>query len=101
MGDRRPVDVHRLAFGVRSDKIIEVARFELVGVASKRHEIRQTKMTRTESEEVAGRERLERRVAPGAAARNDDLVWIGQPAIDQIASGVDCVLDIDDAPGAM
>src|SRR5207302_7032292 len=52
-------------------------------------------------EDVATGERRQDRIAAGAAAGDDGALAIGQPLSDDVAGGVDAIVDIDDAPGAL
>src|SRR5215510_4200063 len=55
-------------------------------------------MARAGLESVAKRERAKRRITTGAATRDDQAIGIDFTAIGEIASAVNAVVNIDDAP---
>src|SRR5262249_59270907 len=97
----RGVAIARLLLRVGPDQPIEIARFELVGVARERGRVADTVIARATLEEIAEGQRRERGVAAGAAAA-DHAALVVDPALPgQELRAVDAVIDIDHAPGEM
>src|SRR5713101_5898034 len=81
MGERRALAVEIGALGIGADQPIEIARLEFMGVAGERGNIADPV--------IAG------------AALDDGALAIGEALGDDMPGGVDAIVDIDDAPGAL
>src|SRR6202045_2212016 len=101
MKERRALAIERLLLRVGSDQPVEIARFELVGVAGKRSRIAHAVIARPARKEVAERERRERGVAAGAAAADHAAPTVDAPVLGQEACAGDAVVHIDHAPAQM
>ena len=98
MMDRRPRAVARACFWVGADQVVEVARFEFVGIGGEYFQIANAIQTGTGFKRVAEGESREHGVAAGAAAADDAALWVDQPLGCEMAHGIAGVLDIGYAP---
>jgi hypothetical protein len=97
----RTGDVEIAVLGVGADQAVEVARFELVRVSGERFEIADAVVAGAGFENVAERERAQRRVAAGAATTDRQTITVDFAAFGKVARAVDAVVDVDDAPLAV
>src|SRR5262249_52297907 len=95
MLDWRAFAIARRFLRIRPDQPIEIARLELVGIASKGRRIAYPIVAGAALKEVAGGQRRERRIAARAAARDDGAPGIDASLRGEEAGAVDAVVDVD------
>ena len=97
--DRAPLAIELGRLGIRADERVLVTTLELVRVAGgERHQVGEAEVRRPGRERVRIGERADRRVAARAGARDEETIRIRSAFLDEVASGVHAVLEIDDAP---
>ena len=100
MGDRSRYMVGGLR--IRADEPEEVALLELVRAAAHEAlEVGKAEVGGAGGEEAMARERVERRVAAGAAAPYGDAVGVDVAALDEVLGRTNAVDRVDDAPVAL
>src|SRR6516165_9215791 len=98
VGERRAFAIALFFLRIGSNEPIEIARFELVGIARERSRVAHAVVACAALEEIPKHERRKRRVASGAAAGNDDALVVDGALAGQEFRAVDAVIDVDDAP---
>src|SRR5688572_15795743 len=92
-----PVEVGTLR--IRADERVLVLELELVGLASRELlEIRYPEVRRPRSEGVGEGQRADRRIAAGAATRDQESIGIRLTLVDEVASRVDAIGEVDHSP---
>src|SRR5215469_3116064 len=98
MEERRAGAVDGLHRRIWADEPIEIARFELVRVLGVRCEIADAVVARPACEDIAERQRSERRESAGAAAGDDRARPIDQTLPGEEFDAAHRIVDVDDAP---
>ena len=100
--DQGALDEEVAALRIGTDEAIQVAGFELVGVAGQSLQVSHTVVARPGPEDVAEAERAERRVSACTAPAHRQTLGIGNPLGSGEEGGVGAVVDVDDTqrPGA-
>src|SRR5262245_1464338 len=97
--DRAALLVEGGLLRIRADERVLVLELELVRLAAAELlEVGDAEVRRAGGEGVGERERADRRVPTRAPSRDEEAARVGPPLVDEVAGGVDTVLQVDDAP---
>jgi hypothetical protein len=88
-------------FRVGTDQVVEVARFELVGIVDEGGQVANAVMAGASLEDLAEGEGTKSGVAPGAATADGQALRVDQPLTGQVERPVTAVVDIHHAPVAI
>src|ERR1051326_351597 len=96
--DGRSLPVEFSSGGIRTNQTLFVPRLKFVCVSSQRFKIRYPKVTGAGSEHVVEHQRAKRCIPTGASATDCHSFRIDLTPLFEISSGIDAVVNIDDAP---